>query len=78
MNLLATDLIDVDALLHVALYGFVGGLGLVAAFSTLVVGYDRVESLPRRGAWPVVVVLSGLLCLVIVAVGFWAMTQKPS
>ncbi|WP_445151250.1 hypothetical protein [Baekduia sp. Peel2402] len=71
--LLAT-IIDTNAFLHVALYGVLGALGLVLAFSVALVGLDRAED--GEAQWLVLTVLGGAACVALLAVGVWAMTQK--
>jgi hypothetical protein len=73
-------LIDVDALWHVALYSFLAAIGLVTAYATGVLALDRVgrsEAAPgARAGWMLAVSLAALVCVGLLAVGFWAMTQK--
>jgi fatty acid desaturase len=73
-------LIDVDALLHVALYSLVGAVGLVTAYGTAVLALDRFERPTARGgaraAWTLTIVLAAAVCVALLAAGFWAMTQK--
>jgi hypothetical protein len=77
MTALAAQLVDVDALVHVALYGLVGTLAVVGSFSVLVTAYDHVDTAERPAGWWALMGLASAVCLVIVAVGVWAMTQKP-
>ena len=77
MTTLAAELVDVGALLHVAAYGLGGTLALVAAYSVVVTAYDHVDTAERPAGWWALLGLAGAVCLVIVAVGVWAMTQKP-
>ena len=73
-------MIDVDALWHVALYSFLAGIGLVTAYATGVLALDRIgrsEAAPgARAGWTLIVSVAALVCLGLLAVGFWAMTQK--
>jgi hypothetical protein len=71
--MLAT-IIDTDAFVHVALYGVLGALGLVLAFSMALVGVDRAER--GSAAWLTLTALGGAACVGLFAVGIWAMTQK--
>lgn len=81
--MLAT-IIDTDAFVHVALYGVLGAVGLVLAFSAALLGFDRAEgpdaggsvSGAARAGWMLLAVLGGAACLALLAVGVWAMTQK--
>jgi hypothetical protein len=66
-------LVDVDALWHVALYSVLAAVGLVTAYGTAVVALERGED---QGGWRIVGVTAVLACLALLAVGFWAMTQK--
>jgi hypothetical protein len=74
------SLIDVDALWHVALYSAVAAVGVVTAYGTAVLALDRAErehkGLPARLAWMLTVAVSGLVCVALLIVGLWAMTQK--
>ena len=71
-------LVDVGALWHVALYCVLAAVGLVAAYGTAVLALDRAgrAEAGARAAWLVTVSLAGLACVGLLAVGFWAMTQK--
>jgi hypothetical protein len=72
------SLVDVDALWHVALYSVVAAVGLVTAYGTGILALDRVQrgGTASRAGWMLVVVLAGALCLGLLVVGLWAMTQK--
>jgi hypothetical protein len=74
MALLLSTIIDTDAFAYVALYGVLGALGLVLAFSVALVGLDRAEE--GEAQWLVLTVLGGAACVALLAVGVWAMTQK--
>ena len=78
--MLTGTLVDVDALWHVALYSLVAAVGIVAAYGTLVLALDRSDrehtSAGARTAWLATVGLMGAVCLGILALGLWAMTQK--
>jgi hypothetical protein len=71
--MLAT-IIDTDAFVHVALYGVLGALGLVLAFSVALVGVDRAQR--GTATWLTLTALGGAACVGLFAVGIWAMTQK--
>jgi hypothetical protein len=78
--MIASSLVDVDALWHVALYSFLAMVGLVTAYGTLVLAVDRAQrqNAPpsSRAAWVLAAALGGLVCVGLLIVGFWAMTQK--
>ena len=78
--MLATSLVDVDALWHVLLFSFAGALGLTTAYGTLVIALDRRERSAAgsgsRTGWLVAAGAAGLICLAIALAGLWAMTQK--
>jgi hypothetical protein len=74
-------LVDIDALWHLTAYAFAAGLGLVVAFSLGVYasdqfGDDHARGPARAAGWGAVIALAGLLCLAILVLGIWAMTQK--
>jgi hypothetical protein len=74
-------LVDAEALLNVALYGLAGSTGLVIAYGLAVLAHDRASRDDRHGAaatlaWRTVFIVGAGVCLAILAVGFWAMTQK--
>jgi hypothetical protein len=72
------SLVDFDALWHVALYSLVAALGLVTAYGTGILALDRVQrgGTASRAGWMLVVAVAGALCVGLLAVGLWAMTQK--
>ncbi len=84
--MLAAAIIDTDAFWHVALYGVLGAVGLVLAFSVALLGFDRAEgpdagadgsvSGAARAGWLLLTALGGAACLALLGVGIWAMTQK--
>jgi hypothetical protein len=69
-------LVDTDALWHVAVYSLLAAVGLVTAYGTGVLALDRIGRGQARAGWTLVATGAGLACLALVAVGFWAMTQK--
>lgn len=73
--MLLSTIIDTNAFVHVALYGVLGALGLVLAFSMALVGLDRAE-VGKGQQWLALTVLGGAACVALLAVGVWAMTQK--
>ena len=80
--MLAT-LVDTDALWHAALYAFVGGIVFVGAFGLAILARDRAAAegegmRERAAAWNVAMGVALVGCLAVLAVGVWAMTQKPS
>jgi hypothetical protein len=78
--MVVASLIDVEALWHVVLYSFLAVVGGVTGYGTVVLALDRVqrdEVTPvGRAGWILAMGLGGLTCLALLAVGFWAMTQK--
>jgi hypothetical protein len=78
--MLAAELVDVDALWHVLLYSVAGTLGLVVAFGTVLFAVDRGnrdgEAASGHAAWMAVAALAGLVCIALLVLGIWAMTQK--
>jgi hypothetical protein len=77
---IAAELVDVDALWHVLLYSVVGAIGLVIAFGGVLIAVDRGAREdrpgPARTTWMAAAALAGLVCLAILVLGIWAMTQK--
>jgi NADH:ubiquinone oxidoreductase subunit 6 (subunit J) len=74
-------LVDTEALLNVAIFGFAGAVGLVGVFGVGLLAWDRVagrtdEAGGLRVAWSVVLALAALGCAAIVVLGIWAMMQK--
>jgi hypothetical protein len=77
------SLIDTDALLHAAVYAFVGVAVFIGAFAVAIYARDRAagdgESIRDRAvAWNALMGVALVGCLGVLAVGIWAMTQKPS
>ena len=72
-----TTIVDTDAFWHVALYGILGAVGLVIAFSVALLGFDRAEgpdaggsvSGAARAGWSALTVLGGAACVALLAVG---------
>jgi NADH:ubiquinone oxidoreductase subunit 6 (subunit J) len=78
--MLATALINWDALWKIALAAFVGGVGVVLAFGVLLLGISRAQAAKSEGKRLTYFALStvcGLLCLGAVAIGIYAMVEKP-
>lgn len=73
--MLAT-LVDVSALWNVAVFAFAATLAVVGAYGVGVLALDRMQGSTGRGPWPLVLVLCGVVTLAVLALGFWAMTQK--
>jgi hypothetical protein len=72
-------LVDVDALWHTAVYSLAGTAALVIAFGVGVFAWDRLtggESTAPSLSWRLLVGLSAVVCVAVVVVGLWAMTQK--
>jgi hypothetical protein len=78
--MLGASVIDVDALWHVVLYSFVAVVGLVTAYGTVVFALDRVQhrsaSPGERVGWMLALGVGVVICLGLVVVGLWAMTEK--
>jgi hypothetical protein len=78
--MIAAELVDVDALWHVLVYSVAGTLGLVIAFGGVLISVDRGARTGRPGAarttWMAAAAIAGLICLAILVLGVWAMTQK--
>jgi hypothetical protein len=66
-------LVDVEALWHVALFSALAAVGLVTCYGTAVLALERGE---QRIAWRLVAAGALIACAGLIAVGFWAMTQK--
>jgi hypothetical protein len=77
---IATTLIDVEAMWHVLLYSLLATVALVTAYGAGVLALDRIDR-PEAGGgaragWTLAIGAAGLVCLALVVVGVWAMTQK--
>jgi hypothetical protein len=72
------SLIDVEALWHVALYSLIAAVGLVTAYGTGLLAVDRMQrsrTIARAG-WMLAAGVAGAVCVGVLVVGLWAMTQK--
>ncbi len=80
--MLSAGLIDTAALWKVVAASLVGGVGVVVAFGVLLVGLSKANAVhgrpARRAGYYVVSALCGLFCVAAIAVGIYAMVQKPS
>jgi hypothetical protein len=72
------SLVDVNALWHVALYSLVAAVGLVAAYGTGLLALDRMQrtGAAARAGWLLTAAVAGAVCIGLLVVGIWAMTQK--
>jgi hypothetical protein len=72
------SLIDVNALWHVAVYSLVAAIGLVTAYGTGILALDRMQRTRTiaRAGWMLTAGVAGALCIALLGVGLWAMTQK--
>jgi hypothetical protein len=80
MSSLATALINWDALWKIVLAAFVAGIGVVLAFGVLLLGVSRARQATSEGgryAYYGLSFLCGALCLTVVAIGIYAMANKP-
>jgi hypothetical protein len=80
--MLATSVIDWNALGQVVLYSLAAGIGVPAIYALAVLGAARSTDAARskRGgtatAYAVLALLGGVLCLAAIAYGIYLMTQK--
>jgi NADH:ubiquinone oxidoreductase subunit 6 (subunit J) len=80
MILLGTPLVKWDDVGKILLAGVVGGVGVVLVFGILLLGLSQARSAQHRGARLLDYAISGLcgaLCLAAVAIGIYAMVNKP-
>jgi len=80
--MIASPLIDWNALGQVVLYSLIAGVGVPAIYALVVLGGAR-WSEARRGhatvsayAYAVLTVIGGLACVAAIVYGVWLMTQK--
>jgi hypothetical protein len=81
ITLLATALVNWNALLKIMLAALIGGTGVVIVFGFLLLGISRGKTAKRPTERYALFTLSGLcgvLVVAVAAVGIYAMTQKPS
>jgi hypothetical protein len=79
--LIATALVDWNALLKIILAALIGGTGVVIVFGFLLLGISRgrtAKSPAQRLALFALSGVCGVLVVAVAAVGIYAMTQKPS
>jgi hypothetical protein len=60
---IADSVVDVSALWHLALYSLLATVGLVGAYSALLVGNERAETGIGRSGWLALEVAAGVVCL---------------
>ena len=80
MILLGTPLVKWDGVGKILLAGLVGGVGVVLVFGILLLGLSRARSARQQGVRRIDYAISGLcgaLCLAAVAIGIYAMVNKP-
>jgi hypothetical protein len=80
MFVLATPIVNWDAMWKIFLVALVAGAGVVVAFGFLLLGLkfaDRPRGGSRLGGFALSFVF-GVLCVGVVVVGIYAMTKKPS
>jgi NADH:ubiquinone oxidoreductase subunit 6 (subunit J) len=78
---LAATLINWNALWKIAAAAFIGGAGVVVAFGVALLGLERARTARSDGmrlAHRALAGACGVLCIAAVAVGLYAMTDKPS
>ncbi len=78
---IAASLIDWTALAKILVAALIGGAGVVIAFGFVLLGLDRAKAAQRRHsrvAYRTVAGICGVGCVAAVAIGIYAMTQKPS
>lgn len=81
MTVLASQFINWSALWKICLAALIGGAGVVTAFGLLLLGLKHFNTSQSSSARTVGVVLSGICAMFVagaIAVGVYAMTQKPS
>jgi hypothetical protein len=80
--MLATPIVDWNALGKVILYSLVAGIGVPAVYAFAVLGAARSTDAQRerRGtaatAYALLALLGGAACLAAIAYGIWLLTQK--
>jgi hypothetical protein len=79
--MLASSLIDVDALWKIVVAGFAGGAGVVIAFGFVLLGRSRYEQARRgdtlaRATAALMATAGGVGCAAAFIVGLLAMTKK--
>ncbi|MGN6868612.1 MAG: hypothetical protein ACTHMY_09425 [Solirubrobacteraceae bacterium] len=80
MFVLATPIVNWDAMWKVFLVALVAGAGVVVAFGFLLLGlkFANRPSGGSRFAGLTLALVCGVLCAGVVVVGIYAMTKKPS
>jgi NADH:ubiquinone oxidoreductase subunit 6 (subunit J) len=78
----ATALINTDALWKIVVASLIGGVGVVVAFGVMLLGISRAGTPGRspvgRAGSLLLAGLCGLFCVAAIAVGIYAMAQKPA
>jgi hypothetical protein len=80
MSVLATALVNWNALWKIVLAAVIGGIGVVLAFGVLLLCLQHARSAASSGRRYVFYTLSGIcgaLCLAVVGIGIYAMVNKP-
>jgi hypothetical protein len=80
MFVLATPIVNWDAIWKIFLVALAAGAGVVVAFGFVLLGLklaNRPSSGSRLGGYTLSVVC-GVLCVGVIVVGIYAMTKKPS
>jgi NADH:ubiquinone oxidoreductase subunit 6 (subunit J) len=81
MSTIAAALVNWNELWKIILTALVGGTGVVIVFGLLLLGISRAKTATRQTTRYGLYTLSGLcgvLVVAVVAIGIYAMTQKPS
>ena len=81
MTVIASDLVDWNALGKIVLAALVGGAGVVIVFGFLLYGVkvaNNAKSGGREWAGYALAGVCGLICVAAIVVGIYAMAKKPS
>lgn len=79
--MLATSVVDWNALGQVVLYSLAAGVGVPAVYALAVLGAARSTDPQRRGGsssavYAIIAFVGGAICLAAIAYGIYLMTQK--
>jgi hypothetical protein len=80
MALLATPLVKWDDILKILLAGIIGAVGVVVVYGFLLLAVSRARNSQNEGvriADYALAVVCGVLCVGAVAIGIYAMVNKP-